>query len=142
MIELNNFELYVGADLSNQNVTSERKILIGPSSDFFDSTTIEINGNLYDVAYSDDYIIRAIFFNTSHLLSSSKKQSTPEGIYIGMTYENFCQIIPDANLRKIIGWGYVYILPSGWKILFATGRTLTEHFPLAEDRIIKIYKDT
>jgi hypothetical protein len=116
-------------------------LLVGPS-EILPFILVSSNSYLYKVAFYNN-VVKYIFVDEDtgifHLNASPFK--TDDGIFIGMTFENLCRIMPNIELKKVNGWAYVASLPSGWKIGFSTGNTGTNYYPNSDSTVTMIYRD-
>jgi hypothetical protein len=130
----------IGKDISYLDIDYKHpRIMINSSS--FSPFFIVISDNFsYKVAFKDNKVI-AVFVGEPVFILSRELFKTPEGVYKGMSYREVLEIYPEIRLRKLIGWAYVGVLPSGWKIGFVTGYDATEWFPNFEDHVAVIFKD-
>ncbi|MCL2722674.1 MAG: hypothetical protein FWD47_15200 [Treponema sp.] len=118
--------------------------LVDPNN-FMPYFFVNSNGIIFRVCYNRSYIVRAIFVGVpKYLMLGDLIQGdlfkTPEGVFLGMTYFELLELIPNIRLNKINNWAYEAILPSGWKIAFVTGIGVV-NYPTPGNRISIIYKN-
>jgi hypothetical protein len=130
----------IGTDVSFLNLDNNRdKILINAST-ILPCFIVHSGDFSFIIAFKNN-IIAAIFVGKPLNLKPDELFKTPEGIFLGMNYQDFHKLFPKIKLIEIWGWAYEAILPSGWKIGFSTGRGATDYFPKPEDKITMIYKN-
>jgi hypothetical protein len=130
---------YIGKDISKYILENNISIL-----HFIVIDTNETNASFliiddeitYEIAYSKQNIVKYIIINEDNCI---RRFETPEGISIGMTYQELENMIPNIKIYNSPGFGYFGQLPSNWKISFYTG-TVDEYFPKADDKIKSIYQ--
>jgi hypothetical protein len=120
------------------DINSSRMSLMVTPSTFRPFILLRSDRFIFVIASDDKNRIR--FIGLVEALSGTNCSDflTPEGIHIGMTYNDILNIFPDIKIVNIRGWAYIAKLPSGWKIAF-TKELL--RFPELTDRIDMIYKD-
>ncbi len=131
----------IGMDISYLNLPFHNQGLMINSSSILPFFVVISDDVSYKVAYENN-IIQAIFVNEYYSVMEKSFFETPEGVFIGMEYAEVCKLLPHLTLKKIVGWGYTGELPSGWKIVFFTGSTMTDYIPKAGDKVGAIYKAT
>jgi len=140
-IKMDITDIYPGMKLSDIPDLSlkDRPPMLLLSSDMAPYFTVESDGTLFHVLYySDNNTVRAIYADIGG--SSIKRFFTPEGVYIGMDYNDVLAAFPDIKFYRFPG-EYIAILPSGWKIGVIPDYQSGQNFPKQGDKIIKIYKD-
>lgn len=87
----------------------------------------------FNIQVDDSYIVTYISTNDPDF-------RTPEGVYLGMTYE---QVMgkTSAELKAMRGWGYYLKLPSGWKAVFFIGQSGTDSEPGEESDVTLLFKN-
>jgi len=129
----------IGKNISYLGINNDGPRILINSSTFLPFFYIRSDGITFTVAFRNN-VIRAIFVGDFRHLSSELFR-TPEGIFIGMSYREVRELIPDIELIEIPGFAYEGILLSGWKIGFVTGSHTTDYFPNPDDKIEMIYKN-
>ena len=134
-------EMDVGRNLIDLNIypedfyeQTENTIIVG--NFLLPYIRISSEDIIYDVCYDWNYIIR----NISVDFDSIENFSTPEGIYINMSYKEFKKKIGHKKLDKSTQFGYFIQLPSGWWISFWIGDTGIDHYPKNDDKVSAIFK--
>jgi len=143
-MKINITDIYVGMDLSDILDISDlsledRHLMIASPSQMWPYFIVESDGILFHVAYDNKNIVRAIFADLGG--RSIKRFFTPEGVYIGMDYNDLLAAFPDIKFYRVPWWAYIAVLPSGWKIGIAFDYLSGKDFPKQGDKIMMIYKD-
>jgi hypothetical protein len=131
----------VGNDISYLGIDYKRirqRIMVNQSTllPFF---IVRSEGYSFLVAFQDN-IVRAIYVGEPRPLIPYELFKTPEGVFVGMSYREVLELVPNIRLYEKMFWAYEAILPSGWKIGFMTGKG-ADYFPSFEDKITMIYKN-
>jgi hypothetical protein len=137
---------YIGKDISEYNIVNNSIRIMVNSASIYPFFFVFDNGIYYIIAFNRYNIVEAIFVSERNYFNSvnaniNQSFKTPDGVYLGMTYNELRNIDPDIVIKEMPGWGYYGELKSGWKVAFFIGDTMTERFPIENDIIISIYKD-
>jgi len=92
--------------------TSNSRAKLVTSGQFWPSTTVKINGNIFDIAWNNDGIVKYISTNDKNFI-------TPENIRVNMTLNQISDI-KLIDIQEMTGWGYYYELNSGWSVGLCT----------------------
>ena len=130
----------IGTDISFLDLNNKNNRILVNSSTFLPFFIVHSGDFSFTVAFKDNIVV-AIFVGEQLNSKPDKIFKTPEGISLGMKYQDLHKLFPKIMFTKIWGWAYEAILPSGWKIGFTTGRGATDFFPRSEDKITIIYKN-
>lgn len=93
---------------------------------------IQRDGISFDVGLNDSN--RVCFIATS-----DSTFTTDEGLRVGSTYRDV-KLVSDSTLHTEPGWGYYVGLPSGWRVFFGVGPTMTEAEPVDTTRVVFFFK--
>ena len=132
----------IGTDISFLDLDNSHlkfHILVNTST-FLPYFIVRSGDFTFKVAFKNNVVV-AIFVEKPIFLLPDKLFKTPEGIFIGMSYQDLHKLFPKIKLMEKRGFAYEVLLPSGWKIGFTTGRGATDYFPNPEDIITMIYKN-
>ncbi|MDR0321313.1 MAG: hypothetical protein LBI28_07400 [Treponema sp.] len=132
-------DFYIGRDLSEHSMGRRHAIVVDAKdkNDIYSHFLIFDDEIIYKIAYSYKNIINYIIVDDKY---SRKIFETPEGISIGMTYQELKNIIPTIKIYESPYFGYFGRLPSNWKVSFNIG-TERNYFPKDDDEIKVIFQD-
>ena len=90
------------------------------------------DGAEYSLGVDDDGLVR-------YIDTTSQMPHTSNGVHVGMTLDSLQKTL-DLQLSKLSGWGYIGALPSGWKVAFVCGQSLTDCEPSPRDKVVLLYR--
>jgi hypothetical protein len=128
----------IGSNISFWQIPPRQvKMIVNPNQ-FLSFFIVVSDGIRFDVAYSDDDIVKFIGVrNTSPEQTNFK---TPEGISLNMKYRDVRKRLFFMKLKPLRIIGYYKKLKSGWVIVFYTGKTGVDYYPNDNDAITWIFK--
>lgn len=112
--------------------TNLGKMILVSSGQTSPATIVNIDGCEFDLVKNNNN-------DTIYLATNDKKFQTPEGYNVGTKLSDLPKDT-QHYLTKEPGWGYYYILPSGWTLGFCEGNSCTDNFPKVDSKVKWIFK--
>lgn len=110
---------------------STNKMILVSSGQLSPYRIVNFNGYSFDLATNEN--------DTIYLATKDKRFQTPEGYKVGTKFLELPKDI-QSELTKELGWGYYYLLSSGWAIGFCEGSSCTDNYPKKYSKVKWIFK--
>lgn len=137
-LNIDNYE--IGGFFELQTKKNQPRIFVN-TNDSYPFETLYFTGYRFNIAVKNNHIEGIFLESTPFPPLNNCSFKTPEGVYMGMTYAELVNLLPNSKIVYFPGWQYEVSLPSGWKVGFSFDADYTNGTLKPEEKVTSIYKN-